>query len=314
MYLCFQVATLILSDVVGDDMNFIASGPTVPNVSSPSQSISLIEDLGLADQMPQSVMEVLQSRNMSYEAIQHDDPGTWFPYDKVQNVLVGTNTIALEGARDMAEHLGYIPVILTASLCGDVREVSVIFAKILRFILALMYRLKPTDGSERARANAQMELELVTMGVRKKQINEIRSVIRTSRNSNKPLCILTGGETTVQVKGEGLGGRNQEMALLVAMEMRDLVESEHVDCSPVFLSAGTDGQDGPTAAAGAVIDAHTIIDAIAQDLSPHKYLADNDSYNFFRSVSDGSYHIITGLTGTNVMDIQILLLKPNRVD
>jgi len=116
---------------------------------------------------------------------------------------------------------------------------------------------------------------------------------------NRKICFISGGETTVTVKGNGLGGRNMELALSFAMEI------ESID-GITLLSAGTDGTDGPTDAAGAIVDGETIKKAKAIELNPKEYLENNDSYNFFKKI-DGLF--ITGPTGTNVMDVQILVIE-----
>jgi glycerate 2-kinase len=127
----------------------------------------------------------------------------------------------------------------------------------------------------------------------------------TSMPGSRPRCLLFGGETTVIVRGEGIGGRNQELALAFAKEIDGL---EGV----TLLSAGTDGSDGPTDAAGAVVDGRTAGRAQSLGIDPAYYLNYNDSYTFFQrydALSGGQSHVMTGPTGTNVMDIQIMLVQ-----
>ena len=131
---------------------------------------------------------------------------------------------------------------------------------------------------------------------------DLAKMVRSSRKGGKPLCLLSGGETTVNVKGNGKGGRNQELALAFALEI------EGID-GVTMLSAGTDGTDGPTDAAGAMVDGNTAIKARQFGLDPAEYLKNNDSYNFFNrldSLTGEKSHLITGPTGTNVMDMQII--------
>ncbi|MFH0814224.1 MAG: MOFRL family protein [Pseudomonadota bacterium] len=116
----------------------------------------------------------------------------------------------------------------------------------------------------------------------------------------KPICLISGGETTVTVKGSGLGGRNMELALSFALAIRDIP-------GITLLSAGTDGTDGPTDAAGAIVDGETVTKAEAKGLNPEEYLTTNDSYNFFKNLGE---LFITGPTGTNVMDVQIIIVAP----
>ena len=134
-----------------------------------------------------------------------------------------------------------------------------------------------------------------------KYLAEIALLVKKSHKGIRPRCLLSGGETVVTVKGDGLGGRNQELALAFALEI------EGTD-GITMLSAGTDGTDGPTDAAGAVVDGETIHFARKLGVDPDKYLENNDSYNFFKKIGQG-HHLITGPTGTNVMDIQIITVE-----
>lgn len=312
------MAALILSDVIDNDLGFIASGPTVWNLEPASHSLSLIEEFGIKEQVPQSVLTVLLSSDMKSQMAENygqecddvnDHTLVRSCYDHVQTLLVGTNTIALETAKSHAEHLGYIPIVLTSTLSGDVTEAVSMFTKLITFTCGLLHGLQSGDAGETACDFASTEMDLVQMGIRKKQINEIRSAASVCRNSQKSLCILAGGETTVKVKGRGVGGRNQEMSLLLAKSLHDSSHNHWMHCLEVFLSAGTDGQDGPTDAAGAVVDCHTITSALNQGLTPQTYLDNNDAYNFFKLLDQGRCHVVTGFTGTNVMDIQVLIMK-----
>jgi hydroxypyruvate reductase len=124
-----------------------------------------------------------------------------------------------------------------------------------------------------------------------------REVLASGRPAKPPLCLISGGETTVTLRGDGLGGRNQEFVLAAAM---DLAGAKHA----VVLSGGTDGTDGPTDAAGAIADGVTVSRALASGLSPAKFLAANDSYHFFEALND---LLKTGPTNTNVMDVRLVL-------
>ena len=121
----------------------------------------------------------------------------------------------------------------------------------------------------------------------------------SNRCSDKPICLLFGGEPTIKIRGEGVGGRNQHLALLFA----SLIDGNN---KITFLSAGTDGSDGPTMAAGAIVDYQTIKAALLKNIEFCKFLEEFDSYHFFEKAGG---HVITGHTGTNVMDIMILLIE-----
>jgi hydroxypyruvate reductase len=125
-----------------------------------------------------------------------------------------------------------------------------------------------------------------------------REIIQSGHPVGAPACLLSGGETTVTLRGSGLGGRNQEFALAA---VKDIAEAGRI----VLLSAGTDGTDGPTDAAGAIVDANTAARAMQAGLDPNQYLAENDSYHFFQKLND---LLITGPTHTNVMDVKIVLV------
>ena len=128
----------------------------------------------------------------------------------------------------------------------------------------------------------------------------------------KPVCILAGGETTVQLQGTGKGGRNQELALRVGLGLhraRGVEASGLGRCDVVFLSGGTDGQDGPTEAAGAFCSPELVAEALQEGLDAETFLSNNDSYTFFSQFQRGRHLLVTGLTGTNVMDIQLILIR-----
>lgn len=254
-----QVVTLILSDVIGDRLDVIASGPTAPDASNFAEAWAVIAKYGLQEQLPPRVADCLR-RGMAGlvpETVKLGAPC----FDRTQNIIVTGIGQALAAAMEQARQLDYVTEILGAELQGEAREAARMIAR-------------------RARA----ELAAMRTGERR--------------------CLLWGGETTVTVRGSGKGGRNQELALAFALE----VEGE---AGIAMLSAGTDGTDGPTDAAGAAVDGETAVRARSFGLDPVAYLEDNDSYNFFDRIdalSGGYSHLKTGPTGTNVMDLQIVLL------
>jgi hydroxypyruvate reductase len=254
-----QLVALILSDVIGDRLDVIASGPTAPDASSFADAWAVIAKYGLQEQLPPRVADCLR-RGMAGlvpETVKLGAPC----FDRTQNVIVAGIGQALTAAAEQARRLDYVTEILGAELQGEARDAARMIAR-------------------RARA----ELAAMRAGERR--------------------CLLWGGETTVTVRGTGKGGRNQELALAFALE----VEGES---GIALLSAGTDGTDGPTDAAGAMADGETAARARSAGLDPVAYLEDNDSYGFFHRLDEltgGHSHFITGPTGTNVMDIQIVLL------
>jgi glycerate 2-kinase len=224
--------TLILSDVIGDDLDAIGSGPTVPDRTTLAEARAICARYGIEIGLPNS-RETPKPKDRVFRKSHH--------------VLVGSNALAVEAAAEEAKRLGYYTRILSTSVQGEAREAARLYAGIARKIR------KP------------------------------------------PACVISGGETTVTVRGNGLGGRNQEFALAAAIEIAGLPGT-------VILSGGTDGTDGPTDAAGAIADGTTI----ARGPNAAAFLANNDSYRFFEAIGD---LIKTGPTGTNVADIQLILVR-----
>jgi glycerate 2-kinase len=245
-----KVISLILSDVIGDRLDVIASGPTAPDTTSFGDAILVLDKYGLKDRIPANVLTLL---NRGAGGVIPDTPKAGDKiFEHVENIVIGSNTIALSAAKEKAVQLGFQTDILSAEITGEAREVG-------------------------------------------KRLAEKTVELRTARH--KKLCLISGGETTVTVRGKGKGGRNMEMALSFAMEIQGLDRI-------TFLSAGTDGTDGPTDAAGAIVDGKTI--EKAGGMEPEAYLKNNDSYHFFKKTGD---LLITGPTGTNVMDIQIVVIE-----
>ena len=246
--------TLVLSDVVGDRLDVIASGPTVPDPTTYQDCLEIIRRYDLLPRLPVSVRAHLQ-RGQAGELA--DTPKATDPaFARSQTVIIGSNRIALRAACAEAQGRGYKTLLLSSSLQGETRHIARMHAAIVREIRQNGAPLLP------------------------------------------PACVITGGETTVTIRGDGLGGRNQEFALAAALDIAGL---EGV----VVLSGGTDGTDGPTPAAGARADGSTVARAHALGLAPQTCLRRNDSYHFFHALDD---LLITGPTGTNVMDMHILLV------
>lgn len=242
-----RLVSLILSDVIGDPLDVIASGPTTGDESTFADALKVLKRYDLEDKVPTAILSHLQRGEP--ETPKKEDK----IFERVTNIIIGNNRQALYAARDKAGELGFTPLILTSEMEGEAKEAAKVFASICK---------------------------------------EIRS---SSNPMSPPACILAGGETTVTLKGDGRGGRNQEFALAAAMQIKGFEEI-------TILAAGTDGTDGPTEAAGAVVDGKTLSKI---DKDPEEYLKNNDSYHFFK---DSPCHLITGPTRTNVMDMVIGLV------
>lgn len=250
-----RVISLAMSDVVGDPLSSIASGPTVPDETTFGEARDILERYGLWDEVSEEIRERIEAgiRGDVAETPKPSDPA----FDGVRSFVIANNRMACEGAVVELQGRGYNPLLLTTELRGEARETS---------------RL------------------LVERAV---------SVEESDTPIQRPAAVVAGGETWVMVQGKGVGGRCQELALAAveALSGRDIV----------LLSCGTDGRDGQSDAAGAIVDGETLERAMELDMDPRRYLSRNDSYTFFRRLDDA---VLTGATGTNVMDVQMLLVGP----
>ena len=244
--------TLVISDVVGDDLSVIASGPTVADASTFSDALDVLRRFGGDAAFPPAVLDRLH-RGVSGalpETPKSDDARL----ARTTTTVIGSRRDAMLGAAEEAARSGYHVIRLEAAVTGDARTV----------------------------AAPQLQAGLVR-----------------AAGLPGPVCIISSGETTVHVTGSGKGGRNQEFALAAAASLST------VDRPTVLASVGTDGIDGPTDAAGAIVDRSTLSRAQAARLSPDRFLSDNNAYGFFHALGD---LIHTGPTGTNVGDLQVILL------
>jgi glycerate 2-kinase len=244
------VLSLIISDVVGDELGSIASGPTSPDNSTFNDAAEVLKKYNLGGTMPEAVKKIIEDGQRSKIAETPKPSDSIFK--KVHNVIIGNNQSACNAVKQFFESQKIRTQLLDAPLEGEASKVAVALAEKIR---------------------------------------------ETQTAPSKPVCIIAGGETTVKVTGKGVGGRNQELALAVALQLRGLEGF-------VFASLSTDGLDGPTDAAGALIDDNTLRRADQLDLDPEKLLLDNDSYRFFSALED---LVFTGRTGTNVNDLAIIL-------
>ncbi|MFO7990409.1 MAG: glycerate kinase [Desulfotignum sp.] len=250
-----RVVSLILSDVIGDDLDIIGSGMTAPDTGYFRDCRAILERHRVWDKAPEPV------RNRILAGMDGRIPDTPKPGDpvfsRVTNQVVGSLSDALSAAETKASHLGFTPVILSSMIQGEARDAAKVLCAIAR---------------------------------------EVR---QSGRPAKPPVCLLCGGETTVTLRGNGKGGRNMELALAGAMALQGT-------SGILLLSAGTDGTDGPTDAAGAFADGDTVSRAQIMGLSATKHLAENNAHPFFLALDD---LLVTGPTRTNVMDMQILLIS-----
>ncbi|XP_069001571.1 glycerate kinase [Embiotoca jacksoni] len=289
-----QVFALILSDVIGDPLDLIASGPTVRSEVWPEEILSILERYKLLDSLPASVKDVLGRPGPRWKE-NTDESDT---SGNVHNVVIGSNSLALKCAGRRARELGFRPVVLSPGVCGDVKSVSRLYGLLARFACS-QEEPPPEIAAELLRLGPEV-------GVESWDLCRTMQVLDEGRTEGwGATCLLAGGEPTVELTGKGRGGRNQELALRVGLELKGL---ELPPKGPVFLSGGTDGQDGPTEAAGAITDSRLYDEAQAQGLNIDNFLTNNDSYTFFSHLSAGQRLLVPGLTCTNVMDVHMLLI------
>lgn len=248
------IVALILSDVVGDPLDVIASGPTTPDPTTYAMAQAILARYDLAGRIPPAVSTHLAAgaAGRIAETPKPGDPA----FARVSNVIVGSNRLAAQAAVAEAERLGYNTLLLTTFMEGEAREVAKVTAALAKGIRAHGDPVKP------------------------------------------PACLVWGGETTVTVRGQGKGGRNQELALAAALALEGLPDMG-------LLALATDGTDGPTDAAGAIIDGRTVELARAAGWDPDTALADNNAYPLLDAV--GAL-LRTGPTGTNVNDLAVLII------
>jgi hydroxypyruvate reductase/glycerate 2-kinase len=248
-----QLFSLIISDVIGDPLDVIASGPTAADSSTFADALAVMDKFQLRSRVPVAVMDHLQ-RGAAGEI-----PETLKTLPaNVRNAIIGNNAKALAAAHTAAEELGYTVINLGSNIAGETAHVAASMADL---------------------------------------------VAKTASAAGlSPVCILSGGETTVTLgTAHGLGGRNQEFVLAAALKL-GRAALKHA----VVLSGGTDGEDGPTDAAGAVADDATLDKAARLGLDPREYLQRHDAYHFFEPTGD---LLKTGLTQTNVMDVRVILIR-----
>ncbi|MEI6145030.1 MAG: glycerate kinase [Methylococcales bacterium] len=249
----------ILSDVLGDDLSSIASGPTVPDPTTYSDAIAIFYTYGIWDQLPRNVQMHLEQGRIGYKPETPKADNRLFKH--CTQTLIGSNSISVKAALNAAAQLGYPTQLYDNHLCGEAKAVAE------TWVLAAK--------------------QLVNNGI------------------SQTLALVAGGETTVSINGSGRGGRNQEMALAFAVAAKQ----HDLSGNWTFLSGGTDGRDGPTDAAGGIVDQDSLSRMILANLDPIALLNNNDSYTALQGSQD---LLITGATGTNVADLQVLLLHPTQ--
>ncbi|XP_063834751.1 glycerate kinase [Ostrinia nubilalis] len=287
-----QVVSLILSDIVGDPLDLIASGPTTENNDDPNAAADIIKKYNLYEQLPLSVKTILNELNDSKE----------FPKDKVNNYIIGSNKVSIHEAANQAEKLGYLPICLSHQVIGNIEIVAQEYVKLAELFCKL---IEGTLNKEEFKSSID-SLNIPGISTNFIEDDKVMDLLK-----HKDVCLVLGGEITVEVKGKGKGGRNQQLSL----EFSNIIHKikgrfSHFEVD--FLSAGTDGIDGPTDAAGAMGYLDLVSESKEVNIDINDYLNNSDSYNFYKRFKNGELHVFTGHTNTNVMDIHLIVIRKKK--
>ncbi|XP_014272961.1 glycerate kinase [Halyomorpha halys] len=286
-----QLISLILSDVIGDDLATISSGPTVLNEDKSGSGLKILEKYYLLNQVSDNVYTVLNNFKNEYKTEIFQNSNVY---------IIGNNIKALTSGTEFLKSKNKCSLILTSQLQGLVVNVADTLSSLTKNV-CLLWQNK-IDRNQFAQEIKDLNGLIIS--------NETVESLISALSSNDEILLLLGGETTVNVTGKGKGGRNMELSLRYSEKIQNLQEKYGLeDFEITFLSGGTDGIDGPTDSAGAISYQGQSNIAKDQGFNISKILADNDSYNFFKKFNNGEDLITIGHTGTNVMDILILNIR-----
>lgn len=298
-----KIVSLIVSDIIDDPLDLIASGPTVAYQKPEVSPREILEKYNLLNTLPASIAKVIQVNEASREEIPE-------PIKNSDVFLIGNNHIAIEAAMEKARSFNLFPVFLSASVQGDVVQCCEAF-----FDLAVTINTFPSLSSD----EFAEKIERISRKL-SAQSNFVNDLVAALEAESAGICIISGGETTVTVTGDGLGGRNQELALRFTQRCFEASTSSSPSLNDLLLlSAGTDGVDGNNDAAGSLGGSRILSDLIANGNVDVKnvmqdFINRNDSYSFYRNVlrdyAGDRYQIFIGHTGTNVMDLHLLMIMP----
>ncbi|XP_033222253.1 glycerate kinase isoform X2 [Belonocnema kinseyi] len=330
-----SVISLIISDIIGDPVNLIASGPTVYSSKSPEEVSSILTKYNFQKTLESDLKTLITSREPRENKDLLDKRKQ---FKHVTNIIIANNTLAMEAAKLESLKKEFTPVILRNDIKGEVHNVSLAYVRASFYVcLALEKCIERKDFFEKMEKDPFLPLD-------SKKVDEIFDIIEET--STRGILLIGGGEPTVKVTGSGKGGRNQELALYFSMDWLAKIKS-HPDLSKyevILLSGGTDGQDGPTDAAGAfgypaiapiiyhlrekvrklqnkkkilpensnTTEVPENLDQISNEIEkliPEVVLKENNSYNFYSRFKKGEDLVKTGLTGTNVMDLHLILIR-----
>ncbi|XP_030384221.1 glycerate kinase [Scaptodrosophila lebanonensis] len=279
------LVTIVLSDVIGDPLDLIASGPTIPPKEGEASATDVLCKYNLWNDLTPKIQKAIKTPPPEDELR---------PPENNHVFIVGSNVKAAAAAADQAKELGYIPCILSCTVQGPVSNVAADYERLLLSIEGFKNKtLAEKDLQDR-------------FAYPEENFAAFLKVLEQHVKSKAPLFLIAGGEPVITVSGQGLGGRSQHLALL----MSELLHKQPALGECCFFSAGTDGIDGPTDAAGAIGDKAVIQTYLESNtLDELRQVVQNcDSYNFYKKLCNGEFHILTGHTGTNVMDLHFMVV------
>ncbi|CAH1174213.1 unnamed protein product [Phaedon cochleariae] len=287
-----RIVSLVLSDIIDDPLDLIASGPTMPDPDSAGRAFEVLKKYRLDGELPHSMEIALRKEKRVVGGRRAIVDGE---YEHVRTYVIGNNRIAALAAKREAINRGFQSSVASTQIEGDVCEIGRIYAALARELASVI-----SDPSDRDNLEVFLETFAEHFRVDRTFIREVLDL-----DYSRGICLIFAGEPTVVVTGTGKGGRNQQLALTVAVELSKLsIGSADV----TFLSCGTDGIDGPTDAAGAIATSGT--PEYSGNVRPEAYLENNDAYSFYEVYNRGENLVRIGHTGTNVMDIHILMVVP----
>lgn len=310
----YKIISLIMSDIINDPLDLISSGPTVPYNLPKLSAKKILETYNLFQTLPSSIYDVIQK-----DDDENNSTETPLELKNSEIFLIGNNRIAIDAAMEETTKNNLNPVFLSSKVQGNVIQISEAY-----FHLSIAIKNFNVLSEENFRNSLHNVCEVLS--AQDNFVDDLIKVLKSDKNDG--ICIVAGGEATVTVRGSGLGGRNQELALRFTKLCHDA--QNHLLNDLLLLSAGTDGIDGNNVAAGALGGPKILSQFIKQsETNKHdnsgakkknisiimdEFIFNNDSFNFFRNFlskySTDSYHIITGHTNTNVMDLHLLII-PN---
>lgn len=289
-----HVVSFILSDIIGDPLDLIASGPTVQNNDSTTLPLNIVQKYGIQNEISQNILNAL--------TIAKKDRPHYGAWKNVNNVLVGSNITALEAAKQIASENNFFPVILSDKISLSVTELSEWYCS---FCMLFCDSLRKGNNEELNK--------FLLISVEKYNFNgdfiESTLLYSSQLKSSKAFCIIGGGEPTVTIKkhNSNKGGRSQELALRFSHLMDKSHKRRKSDFVCVLMAVGTDGIDGPTDAAGAFGYSDQINSAKEIKLDPETFINESNSYGYFTALNQDLIKV--GHTGTNVMDLHVLAIQ-----